>query len=157
MISEPVLAAVTTLQQLALRSYDGYDLDRVDRALDELLRSPSKTAPAAFQRRSALANAAKVLQTRRALAPGIVIDPSDGDASDPSSSDGAIDELDIRLWLETTPALTADQRDLLRALADGADAESLAQLHGIPVQRVRERISRARRVGWAAYQREVGQ
>lgn len=161
MISASVLAAVIDLQQRALRSSDGFEIDRFERALDELLRNPKKTTPAAFQQRSALANAGKIAQARRLIAPTSAVDISDMGGEHVGVSlptiDGAVDEMDIHLWLETTPSLNCEQRTLLRALASGEDANSLACRTGVSVQRMREQISRARRTGWTAYQREVGQ
>lgn len=159
MISTSVQTAVAQLQQQALRSHDVYELDRLDRAIDELVRNPDKSSPPAFQRRSAMANASKILQHRRRACPVTSLDqPTANDAPssfDLARTDGAPDELDIRLWLETTPSMTAMQRDLLRALADGHDALSIARRSQTPVARVREQISRARSAGWAAYQREM--
>lgn len=159
MINVSVQAAVVQLQQQALQSHDVYELDRLDRAIDELVRNPDKSTPPAFQRRSAMANANKILQYRKRTCPVTSLDEQTPDCA-PSSSDlvqtdGAPDELDIRLWLETTPSLTAMQRSLLRAFADGHDARSIAKWSRTPVARVREQISRARAAGWAAYQREM--
>jgi hypothetical protein len=159
-ISLSVQAAVSQLQQQAIRTWDLYDLDRLDRALDELVRNPYKATPPAFQRRSAMANASKVLQDRRRIVTFVSIDQTAKTnqsvySSEPGTDDTEPDVLDIHLWLETTPSLTSLQRDLLRALAAGWDAPSLATRYQVPLPRMRERISRARVVAWAAYQREV--
>jgi hypothetical protein len=152
---------VRQLQQQALGTWDLYTLDRLDRALNELVRNSEKTTPAAFQRRSAMANASKVLRDRVRIAPIVSLDllldvGEDIYSSDSGSQRAAPDILDIHIWLETTPALTSGQRAILQALASGEDAVSLAHRHHVPVERMRERISRARKVGWTAYLREVG-
>jgi hypothetical protein len=68
-----------------------------------------------------------------------------------SSGEGVVD---ILTWLETTPSLNSSQRQLLLDLAAGEDAVSIAARDGLPVARVQERISRARNVGWNAFQAE---
>jgi hypothetical protein len=68
--------------------------------------------------------------------------------------DGAYDAVEILNWLDHAAVSTSD-RAVLRSLVGGADARMLADTEGIPVQRVRERISRARRAGSADYHSSV--
>ncbi|WP_033288298.1 hypothetical protein [Amycolatopsis jejuensis] len=146
MISQTVQAAVIVLQQRALAARDLYELDRIERALDELLRTPSgqsTSTPAAARMRSALGHAYEAIERRREIAPSTVLD----DHTDLGFEDQNYRLAEIHLWLQTEPALTASDRTILRDLADGEDAASLADRHGLPVARVRERISRARRHG----------
>lgn len=146
MISEPVQAAVIALQQRALAVRDLYELDRVERALDELLRSPheqTNSTPAASRIRSALGHAYETIERRREIAPTTVLD----DHTDLSFEDQNYRLAEIRLWLQTEPTLAASDRRMLRDLANGEDATSLARRHRQPIARIRERISRARRHG----------
>lgn len=159
MMSMEVQTAVSTLQQRAVSAYDMFDLDRIDRALDELTRNPGKTADPQHQVRGALSNASKVLIRRKKRLPlGSTDDPDLHETVRERAFaciDFAFDAADLRLWLDTTPSLSARERWILQSLADGADAESLSALLNLPIARVRERISRARRTAGAAYDREV--
>lgn len=159
MISLEVQAAVTTLQQRAETAHDVFELERIDRALDELNRNPLKTTDDRRQVRSAMRNAGKVLARRKELLPlGSTDDPRLYESVRERAmgcAEVGYDVVDLLQWLDTTPALTTRERWLLRALAGGADAEVLAEILGVPVARVRERIARARRTAVAAYSREV--
>lgn len=146
MINQPVEAAVIALQKRALATRDLYELDRIDRALDELLRNPDERASAASaisRVRSALGHAYETIESRRKIAPLIVLD----DHTDRCSDDPGYRIAEIILWLRTEPTLATSDREILCHLADGEDAKSLAEWHGLPVARMRERISRARRNG----------
>jgi hypothetical protein len=150
------LAAVDHLQQRAARLYDIYELERIDRALDEIVENLHRTDPMLFQCRSALANAAKVIRKRRMIRRYDSIDKPFADGSLPDvgmvQADYAV--VDLIQWIDTSPSLSPGERRLLRDLAAGEDAESLARRDDVPVTRMRERISRARSVGKAAYQSE---
>lgn len=146
MISRSVQAAIIALQQRALAAHDLYELDRIERALDELLRTregQGASTPAAARMRSALGHAYEAIERRREIAPSTVLD----DHTDLGFEDQNYRLAEILLWLQTEPALTANDRTTLRALADGEDATSLAHHYGLPIARIRERISRARRHG----------
>lgn len=157
MLSSSAAAAVAQLQQRAGETHDLYQLDRYDRAIDEVLRHPDKQTPAPFQCRSALANAAKVLKNRRDICRMTSLEAQTTTLSDHVDHvcGATVDVVDIHIWLETTPSLGADHRQLLQALAAGDDTWTLAAKHGVPVNRMRERISRARAAGWDAYRSEV--
>ena len=146
MISLEVQAAVTTLQQRAKTAHDVFELERIDRALDELNRNPLKTTDDRRQVRNTMRNAGKVLAHRKELLPlGSTDDPRLYESVRERAMGRAevgYDVVDLLQWL-------------LRALAGGADAEVLAVILGVPVARVRERIARARRTAVAAYEREV--
>ena len=147
MFSSEAQSAYLALQSIALTAKDNYTIDRAERALDEVIRNPGNAKPAAHQVRSAWANAGKVLQNRRNLALQI---PLDTPGLGLTELDGGYDAVDIIDWLDQA-AVSASDRTLMRSLAHGADARMLAEVEGIPVQRVRERISRARRAGAADY------
>ncbi|OMB89902.1 hypothetical protein A5746_21690 [Mycolicibacterium conceptionense] len=151
------LAAVDHLQQRAARFYDMYELERIDRALDEIVENLHRTDPVSFQCRSALANAAKVIRNRRTIRRYDSLDNPLPDGSLPDT--GAIQAdyavVDLIRWLDTSPTLGTSERRLLRDLAAGEDAESLARRDDVPLARMRERISRARSTGRSAYQNEV--
>lgn len=143
MISQSVQAAVVALQQRALASRDLYELDRIERALDELLRNPGERAvtTSASRARSALGHAYEAIERRRKIAPATVLD----DQTDPGFEDQNYRVAEIHLWLKSEPALSASDRTMLQDLAKGEDAASLAHRQGSSVARIRERISRARR------------
>jgi len=159
MLSTQVQSAVLALQARVLVTDDSYQLDVTDRALDELTRNPSSPRPGAYQIRSARANAAKVIRARRQVyyqgvlrnrdvRPGVhrqerLAQPSD---------EAAIDTLD---WLARTSTLNDKQRRILSDLAEGHDAHTLSVRDRVPLNRIQERISRARRVGWDAYLHEM--
>ncbi|OBK28870.1 hypothetical protein A5634_19720 [Mycobacterium asiaticum] len=151
MFSSQAQSAYLTLQSMAMSAKDNYTLNRAERALDEILRNPGNAKPAGHQVRSAWANAGKVLDNRRRIVPQLSLDTPGLQVAE---ADGAYDTVDILDWLDHA-AVSASDRNVLRSLAGGADAEALADDAGVPVQRLRERISRARRVGHADYQSSV--
>jgi len=151
MFSSEAQSAYITLQSRILAAQDSYIIDRAERALDEIIRNPENTKPADHQVRSAWANAGKVLQNRRDLVPQV---PLDMPGLSVAVVDGAYDAVEIFDWLDHA-ALSTPDRTLLRSIAGGADAQMLAHAHGVAVQRVRERISRARRAGSADYRSSV--
>jgi DNA-binding CsgD family transcriptional regulator len=153
MITEQTQAALLRLYALAGRAADVFELDRVDRALDEVLRLNSDQ-PAAFQVRSALANASKVLRHRRSLAvttPLGEILPQ----YEPRACDDEVAQIDVLLWLQRSSALTNAQREVLQLLCSEQDSAGIAQIWGAAPGRVREHVSRARRAARSAYEHEV--
>lgn len=151
------LAAVVYLQQRSTRFTDIFELERHDRAIDELVANLDRSAPTPFQTRSALTNASKVIVGRRGIRSYGSLDRprSDDSLPDVGTIDPAYVVVDIYHWLDTSPSLRPADRQLLRALAQGEDAHSLAPRYSLPVSRMRERISRARSAARAAYYREV--
>lgn len=151
------LAAVEHLQRRAARLYDVYELERLDRALDEIVENLHREYPAPFQCRSALANAAKVIQKRRTIRRYDSLDKpfADGALPDVGVVEANFAVIELIQWIDTSPSLSQGERRLLRDLVAGEDAESLARRDGVPVTRMRERISRARSVGKAGYQSEI--
>ncbi|WP_055699752.1 hypothetical protein [Streptomyces silaceus] len=143
MISHPVAGAVSALQKQALASSDTYELDRIDRALDELLRNPTDAStPAPYRARSAMGHAYEALKRRRAIAQLVPLDP---DRVDYGGTDSRLLVAEIIAWLSTEPNLADGERLLLNDLARGHDAASMADRHAVPLLRMRERISRTRR------------
>ncbi len=67
MLSSEAEFALIILQRRSAQARDIFEIERMDRALDEIVRNPGNTSPAPFQVRSALANASKVLKERRAI------------------------------------------------------------------------------------------
>lgn len=142
MISHPVEGAIFTLQRRALDTRDSYQLDRIDRALDELLRNHSDdSTPTEHRVRSAMGHAYEVLERRKAIAPEESLQETHRDQGVIDHGYPVVEALE---WLRTEPGISQSQRLVLQALASGDDAESLAADQGLPVTRVRERISRAR-------------
>ncbi|MFD6295660.1 hypothetical protein ACFWFU_12705 [Streptomyces sp. NPDC060235] len=153
MLTEQAQHALKLLYRRADKTGDAFDLERIDRALDEIIRL-NANAPAAFQIRSALAHAGTVLRERRALAPAIPLDETDS-YREPGALDEHFGVTDIRAWLDTTEALTASQRSLLQQLSADRDPSDLAVERGLSIARMREQVSRARRRARIAYAAEV--
>jgi hypothetical protein len=162
MMSLEIQAAVSTLQQqtdVKKASRDSFELDRTERALDELVRNHTKTTAPTRLVRSARANALKVVKSR-AEHGEFSLDAPDLHAvkrakAERAASYDPMAEFEVLDWLESTRSVTPSQRDLLKALALGYDAEFLACCMGLQVKRVRERISRARKAAYAGYLAEV--
>src|SRR5262249_6067285 len=112
---------------------------------------PDRTDPSSHQVRSALANAAKVIKNRRRLARQESIDSL---GIEPVGEDGGFDTVAVMDWLDKAP-VSIDVRTILRGLADGSDADCLAGSGGVDLRRMRERISRARKLAAATYKATV--
>ncbi|WP_251146528.1 hypothetical protein [Streptomyces sp. CBG30] len=118
MISHPVAGAVSALQKQALASSDTYELDRIDRALDELLRNPTNAStPAPFRTKSAMGHAYEVLERRRAIVQFIPLEPNYVNSGQPDHSLLAAGT--PRVGQHRTPNLTQAERVLLNELAGG--------------------------------------
>jgi len=152
MFTSQAQSAYSTLQARAISATDSYIVDRLERALDEIIRNPRNTRPAPFQVRSAWANAGKVIDDRRKLAPQLSLDAPGMD--DQTAIDGRYGSVEILDWLDRA-FLSDNDRRLLHGLAAGADASVLADAEDVSVQRMRERISRARRTATRDYQASV--
>ncbi|MCD5341429.1 hypothetical protein LR392_04195 [Arthrobacter sp. AK04] len=161
MISPEVQAAVATLQQqadVARKSRDSFELDRVERALDELVRNHTKTGKPSRMIRSARANAYKVLKDRASFNAFSLDAPelhTEARSKAEASAYDAYAEFELLDWLAHTSTLNTEQRVLLTAVAHGHDVTSLALVTGVPLQRMRERLSRARRAAFNGYALEV--
>ena len=158
-LSVEAAQAVTKLQYSVLNSVDLKAQERDERAIDEILRHPEKTLPEQYQRKNAVRHAK--WHTARAGAK-----TSFTSLDDPGQFESTIEDTvaiedpgfgigDILHWLSTSESISGKDRALLLALADGYDAELLALMYDIDIKRMRERISRARSRGWAAYQSEA--
>lgn len=143
MFTPEAKTAIVSLQMMALSEADAYWLERIDRAIDECVAHPERTEPPAFQRRNALANAKKVLDGRRSIRLWQSI--SEREANIPCSPRGEwYSIIEWYEWLRTSLNISPDNRTLLLQLADGWDAQDLANLYNQPVVAMRQRISRAR-------------
>lgn len=158
MINDQARQALIRLQMQASKTGDSYLLERAEHALDEVVRNHENGNPAAFQIRSALANAGKAIAHRRST---IQIDSSDYEpgghsfGQQPEVTEGGYALVEIRQWIDSTSALTASERRLVLDLVEGDDAEAIASRCGLPVARIRERISRVRKKARSAYDLEV--
>ncbi|MFJ2805390.1 hypothetical protein [Kitasatospora sp. NPDC087271] len=152
-LTEQAQRALVLLTRRADNTGDLFTLDRVDRAKDEIIRLNS-SSPAPFQLRSAMAHASAVLHERRKLVPSMrlsEVEPQD----EPETEEMAFAAVDTYHWLQTTPSLAEPQRALLQNLAAGLEPDALASRRGIPLPRMREQISRARKLARTAYASEV--
>jgi hypothetical protein len=145
--------ALVSLYGQARRTNDNFDLERIDRTLDEITRLNS-TEPPPHQVRSAMANALKVMTRRREIAPYRSLDAPGADLGVRTGQEAAVD---LRAWLRDTKRITEQQRRLLILLADDYDAEAIAALYRVPPPRLREQISRARRAARAAHDSDMGE
>ncbi|GIH28487.1 hypothetical protein Aph01nite_67970 [Acrocarpospora phusangensis] len=153
MLTEQAHDALSALYARARKTSDNYELERIERALDEIIRL-NDAAPAAFQIRSALAHAGQVLRERRGLASFAPLDDIEPH-QEPGRCDVRFAVVDLTVWLQTTPALTEGQRHLMNQLLAEEDGTVLAATHGLVPARLRERISRIRRIARTAYASEV--
>ncbi|MCQ8193146.1 hypothetical protein [Streptomyces rugosispiralis] len=142
MMSDAVVTAVQQLQSQALRTSDAYGLERIERALDELIRKPQVDQPTPFLIRSALGHAYETIERRKAIAPHAEL-PIGG--QEPGCIETAYDEIEMCAWVSAEPGLKDTDRTLLTQLVRGRDAVTLAEQEDVPVARMRERISRCRR------------
>lgn len=142
MMSDAVLDAVCQLQDRSLRTCDTYALERIERALDELLRKPHEDAPVPYLLRSALGHAYETIERRKAIARQCELNAEGREAA---FVEGAYDVVEVAVWVCGQSGLREQDRALLLQLAQGHDSETLAEKMDIPVTRMRERISRCRR------------
>ncbi|SFC60096.1 hypothetical protein [Streptomyces aidingensis] len=144
MFSDVIEAAVITLQRRAMHTRDSYDLERSERAIDELLRDPENPSGSARHRiRSARGHAYEVLERRKAIAPRAIMHAG---MTEPSCTEHSFSRTEWLDWIRTEPTFNLIDRTILHSLAVGEDAETLAARHNLPLPRMRQRISRARRV-----------
>jgi hypothetical protein len=153
MLTEQAQHALNLLYRRANKARDSFDLERIDRALDEVIRLNSD-APAAFQIRSAMAHAGDLLRQRRVIAPTTSLSATNS-YCEPGAVDGQFAAADLMVWLQTTKALTSSQRSLLQQLSAEQDLAEMATERGVAMPRMREQISRARRRARTAYTAEV--
>ncbi|QKW32550.1 hypothetical protein HUT17_05335 (plasmid) [Nocardiopsis flavescens] len=153
MLTQQAQRALESLYLRAGKAGDSFELERIDRALDEVIRLNSSD-PAPFQVRSAYAHAGTRMRHRRDLAPTVSHEELEPHR-EPGNPDHRFPIVDILQWVKTTPSLTAAQRTLLQDLGNGYEATDLAAAHGIPTKRMSERICRLRKHARAAYHAEV--
>lgn len=144
-------AALMRLYEQASHSTDNFTLERIDRALDEILRL-NGTEPPVRQVRSAMAHAYQVIRDRRRT---VVPETLEAREIEPPNSGMDEDVIDLQEWLRSTPRVTGQQRNLLGLLANDPDAADLAAMYHVSVLRMREQISRTRRAARIAYRNEM--
>jgi DNA-directed RNA polymerase specialized sigma24 family protein len=136
--------AIVCLQQMASAKQNIYWLERIDRAIDECVAHPERIDPASFQCRSALANAKKVIDRRRAIRQWESVDQRDVASPRYASEGTQYSIVEWVEWLRTNAGISPSSRRLLLQVAQGHHAEDLATLYGQPLTTMRQRISRAR-------------
>ena len=142
MMSDTVTAAVRDLQKRAMRTTDSYELDRIERAMDEILRHPEDDhVPAKHLTRSALGHAYETLKRRKEIAPRTEVYT---EYDEPGYVEQGFHDAEILECIRVEPTFKQPDRAILLALALGADAEILAHPCGMSIPRMRERISRVR-------------
>ncbi|MEU7990099.1 hypothetical protein AB0B56_35070 [Streptosporangium canum] len=153
MLTEQAHDALLALYTRASKTSDNYELERIERALDEIIRLNS-TDPVPFQMRSALAHAGQLLRERRGLALFAPLDDIEPHR-EPGRCEVRFAVVDISMWLQMTSALTENQRQLMSRLISEEDVTVIAEDHGLVPARMRERVSRLRRIARTAYAAEV--
>ncbi|MDR6766490.1 DNA-directed RNA polymerase specialized sigma24 family protein [Acidovorax delafieldii] len=137
-----VVEACVSLQRRIARmqGYNQWLTDQAEEALTELVNNPDRSSPPAHLIRNALANASKKLKRRSELGEAFLPTMSFGSdrAAYSTTTENIIDVGRVLDSIQVGP------RALLERAADGADAEEIADELGLPAQRVRERLSRAR-------------
>lgn len=144
MVTAEVQSALIHLQDRSARALDTFEAERIERALDEILRRPDSTSPAPFQVRSAMAHAGERLKERRTrVAFGSLERDLETGSVHPGYLEPGLASIEIADMIDSAP-LPARDRTLLHLLATGEDAATIAAKFGVPEQRMRERISRLR-------------
>ncbi|MFF2142239.1 hypothetical protein [Kitasatospora sp. NPDC058190] len=142
-ISDEVVAAIDALQKQAMRTRDVYQLDRIERAIDELLRNPGDDkTPARHRVRSALAHAYELLERRKEIAPQGELCP---ERESVGYTEHGYHRIELLELIRVEPSFKDADRVILGYLVWGADAVTLAEKYSVAVPRMRERISRLRR------------
>lgn len=138
-MNENMTEAVVRLQKRIRNSSSLTDEDRADEALNLLLNKPDRSKPPHHLERNMLSEATKKLARRAELM------TEERQSSLMSvGGDGTRGTLVFELRDFLGRDLNADDGALLMALLEGDDAEEIALALGVPVERVRERLSRAR-------------
>ncbi|MFF4197471.1 hypothetical protein [Nonomuraea sp. NPDC001831] len=153
MLTQQAQHALSELYAQACRITDTFELERIDRALDEIVRLNGSSS-ATFQVRSARGHAWQVLRDRRVAVPLIALE-SLQTRQESGEHEGRYTAVELIQWLRTTRALTANQKQLLFRLIQEEDTAVLAADYGLALSRMRERISRVRKVARRAYTSEV--
>jgi hypothetical protein len=153
MLTKRAQAAIGLLHDRARKTSDSFELERIDRALNEIIRL-NGDGPPAFQVRSAMSHAGRVLKDRAELAESSSLDYLDPD-QEPGAADPQFAVVDLAVWLQTTPALGSAQRRLLFQLAAEEEIDQIAAKFGVTCKSMRERISRTRRTARLSYETEV--
>lgn len=145
MITREVQSALIHLQARSSQTLDTFESERIDRALDEILRSPENESPFRFQVRSAIAHATERLKERRTR---VTFRSLEHDLEAGSSHPGYVEPdfalVEIASLIDAAP-LPAKDRALLHLLAIGENVSTPAGKLGVSEQRMREQISRLRR------------
>jgi hypothetical protein len=155
-LSPDVIQAISLLHQRQSRATQANTIERFDRALDELVRHPSRSGDPQKLANAAWGNAGKVVRDRSRRVIPYESDQHDWCTPHTDPYEAAAQRYfvsRIRRFLDRAP-LPPRCRPILRALADGSEAQDIAAAAGIPVARARVRISQARaqaREKWKAW------
>jgi hypothetical protein len=160
-----VVSAVEAFQKRVLKSaYDtrgAYDTERLERALDELVRHPEREAEPVVLQRNAFANARIAMRRRREIAAFTVesaLSTPDGepvsldDWSGRAPNEDALVRIEFDDWLARS-GLSERDRELLSLAMDDPDWTAVAADWGVALPRLQVQLSHARaraRSRWAA-------
>ena len=142
-MSEDVTEAVCLGQKRCAATRSVPEQQRIEFALDELLRNPEAIGDPRDLLDSALAHARTKIRRRAAIAPFYTVAEPPDAAADPGgpAEQALIDVFDV---VKSAPLTGPDRALLLFALAD-FDAPATAARLGLSVTQAQQRLSRARR------------
>lgn len=164
MMNENVATAVQILQGRNRQHFYSsfYWTERIDRAMDTILRSPDSSKHPSHLVRNALSDARKVIHQRRQIYSVIEAQKPDKDnqleQSIEAIPDLSINSMEavfaIKDWFERAPLKDKD-RAVLSILIEGGEAEDVAKYLNLSVKQARVRISRARKNASALWKQDI--
>ena len=152
-MTQDVFQAVQELQRLSCRYFysSPYLTERTDRALDSLLRNPSKSGNPHHLVRNTLSDARKILHRRSEICSFIRIQTYDDDSGNDNSIETIADFhcdrsetiLQYEDWLERA-SLEEKDKIIFKLLLRGDKSQEVAKKLGITILQARVQISRAK-------------
>lgn len=150
-MTNDVAKAIEFLQKRLLRGkHNSYWTERIELALDDLVRNPQRRGNPHYLARNALANSGKVLRRRSEICRINLMDdlaPGNETASLPALKvfeEACCDLMSVAELLNDSLLLTNNDRELLKLAAVGYGASELAAFQESSPERVRVRLCRAR-------------
>lgn len=150
-MTDDVAKAIKFLQERLLRrKHNNYWTERIELALDDLVRNPQRRGNPYYLARNALANSGKVLRRRREICRIKLMSdltPGNETASLPALEvfeEACCDLMSAAELLNDNSPLPTNDRELLKLAAIGYGASEIAAFQGSSPERVRVRLCRAR-------------
>lgn len=124
-----------------------YELEILERVLNELVSNSGRMQPEGWQLRNARRNAVKVLNSR---AQQICVAQDQAADGLPCGEDD-IACFELMEWLRTTSVLQDEERMILAAVATDMTMESIAARTGFGTAALAVKLNRIRRKAWAGW------